>query len=231
MNYNSGNQTTRIPRARSLFVAALILGYAFGTVAQSAAQVTPPVTPAAITPPSDVSAFLLGSATGTQGYVCLPKDSGASWTVNGARPEATLFTETLGQQFEIITHFLSPNTNPNRNAPNPLAFANATWQSSLDSSMVWAQAKEFIVAGTDASCPHTGSISCLLLESIGSQKGPEGGKVMTQTRFIQRLNTNGGSAPETGCSVAADVGKQVLVPYTADSYFFHKSEQTLSPFF
>jgi hypothetical protein len=29
-------------------------------------------------------------------------------------------------------------------------------------------------------------------------------------------------APADGCSTAADVGKQVLVPYTADYYFFRK---------
>jgi hypothetical protein len=31
----------------------------------------------------------------------------------------------------------------------------------------------------------------------------------------------GGSAPATGCSVLSDVGKQTLVPYTADYYFYH----------
>jgi hypothetical protein len=43
---------------------------------------------------------------------------------------------------------------------------------------------------------------------------------MTQTTYIQRLNTTGGTAPANGCSASGDVGKQVLVPYTADYYFF-----------
>jgi hypothetical protein len=47
---------------------------------------------------------------------------------------------------------------------------------------------------------------------------------MTQTTFIQRLNTNGGSAPADGCASASDVGKQKLVPYTADYYFFRKDQ-------
>jgi hypothetical protein len=51
--------------------------------------------------------------------------------------------------------------------------------------------------------------------------GPVGGNFLTQTTFIQRLNTQGGSAPDTGCSVLSDVDKQTLVPYTADYYFFH----------
>jgi hypothetical protein len=44
---------------------------------------------------------------------------------------------------------------------------------------------------------------------------------MTRTTYVQRLNTKGGLAPTQGCAAAADVGKQVLVPYTADYYFFH----------
>ena len=71
-------------------------------------------------------------------FAC-PKSTGASWTVNAARPEATLFTSFFGQDFQIITHFLSPDTNPNEFAPNPLPFGSATWQSSFDSSKVWAQ--------------------------------------------------------------------------------------------
>jgi hypothetical protein len=184
-----------------------------------------PVTPVAITPPVGNSAFLVGHAFGTQGYVCLPSGTGASWTVNGARPEATLFANIFGEATQIITHFLSPNTNPNKFAPNPLAFANATWQSSFDSSRVWAQTQHAISpAGSDPSCPNTGSIACLLLQVIGAEEGPAGGRSLTKTTFIQRLNTNGGSAPATGCSVSGDVGKQTLVPYTADYYFFRADQ-------
>ncbi len=52
---------------------------------------TAPVTPPAITPPVGNRLFLAGHAFGSQGYVCLPLGSGVSWTVNNARPEATLF--------------------------------------------------------------------------------------------------------------------------------------------
>jgi Protein of unknown function (DUF3455) len=226
MRYNLGQQSKKTARVRSLFVAALVLGCAFGTVARAAAQkITTPTTPPAITPPAGNSAFLAGHAVGTQGYVCLPTSTGASWTVNGSRPEATLFGSLFGQGDQIINHFLSPDTTPNEFAPNPLPFGSPTWQSSLDSSVVWAKAlTPSVAAGSNASCPNAGAISCLLLQSIGSQKGPTGGKQMTQTTFIQRLNTTGGSAPSTGCSGSADVGKQTLVPYTADYYFFHKDQ-------
>jgi hypothetical protein len=225
MSYNPSQQTKKTARVRNLFAAALVLGCAFGTVTHAAAQkITSPTTPPIITPPAGDSAFLLGRGVGTQGYVCLPQGTGASWTVNGARPEATLFTNFVRQDVQIITHFLSPDTNPNQFAPNPLPFGSATWQSSFDSSVVWAQAQNAIAAGSDASCPNTGAISCLLLQSIGSKKGPTGGKFMAQTTFIQRLNTKGGSAPADGCAVPGDVGKQTLVPYSADYYFFHKDK-------
>ena len=223
MNYTLDQQTRTAAAVRRLFAVALMLGPAFGGVTNAHAQfVTPPTTPALITPPAGNSAFLLGRATGTQGYVCLPTSTGASWTVNGARPEATLFTSLFGQDIQIITHFLSPDTNPNEFAPNPLPFGSATWQSSFDTSKVWAQAVHSIPAGSDASCPNTGAIGCLLLQSIGSQQGPTGGRLLTQTTFIQRLNTAGGTAPTDGCAVAGDVGKQALVPYTADYYFFRR---------
>jgi hypothetical protein len=190
-----------------------------GAVAAQDVNVTTPATPPIITPDGN-SAFLATHGVGTQGYVCLPTATGASWTVVNARPEATLFVSVARQPVQVITHFLSPNTSPNKFAPNPLPFGNATWQSSFDSSKVWAQAEHAIAAGTDPSCPNAGSIACLLLQVIGAEPGPAGGKSLTKTTFIQRLNTSGGAAPNDGCSVAADVGKQALVPYSADYIFF-----------
>jgi hypothetical protein len=228
MSINFGQLTELTTRVRSLFIATLALGCAFGTVTHAGAQtITLPATPGAITPPAGNSAFLLGHAVGTQGYVCLPTSTGAStasWTVNASRPEATLFVNFFDRYEEVVTHFLSPDTNPNKSAPNPLPFGSATWQSSLDSSKVWGQSLQSIPAGSDPSCPNTGAIACLLLQSIGSADGLAGGKFMTQTTFVQRLNTKGGSAPNAGCSVLSDVGKQTLVPYTADYYFFHADE-------
>lgn len=183
-----------------------------------------PTTSETIAPPAGTSAFLLGHGVGTQSHVCLPTTTGASWTVNNARPEATLFTHVFGEAVQIITHFLSPVVNPNDVGPKPSRFGDATWQSSFDSSRVWAQKQKFVTAGTEASCPNSGAIDCLLLQVIGSDEGPAGGRLLTKTTFIQRLNTNGGSAPATGCSVTGDVGKQALVPYSADYYFFRNDQ-------
>src|ERR1041385_6901723 len=206
---------------RRAIAVAFLFGCVLGMVAAANAQnLSSPNTPVTITPPAGNVPYLMGSAVGTQGYVCLPSGSGASWTVNSSRPEATLFVKMFGRDVQIMTHFLSPDANPNQNAPNPLPFGSPTWQSSLDSSVVWAKSLSLIPAGSDPSCSHTGAIPCLLLQSIGSQQGPGGGGLMTGTTYIQRLNTTGGVAPADGCSVSGDVGKQKLVPYTADYYFF-----------
>lgn len=226
MSYNFSQSIKKTTRGRRLFTAALVLGSALGTVNQAVAQrVTPPPTPIGITPEAGNSAFLVGHAFGTQGYICLPTAPGAStaaWNSNNARPEATLFTKVFGQDVQIITHFLSPDTHPNENAPNPLPFGNATWQSSFDSSRVWAKAINTpVVAGTDPeSCPNSGSIPCLLLESVGNKKGPAGGRLLADVTFVQRLNTYGGAAPTTACSA----GQTQLQPYTADYYFYHAAE-------
>lgn len=220
MKNNCFKSVLATARGGRFLAAILVLACAFGTVAQAAAQkagiVTPP-TPDNITPQRGNVPFLVGHAAGSQGYICLPTATGgSSWTVNPPRPEATLFTDLLGAQFQIITHFASVNTNPNGAFPVAPG-GNATWQSSFDSSKVWAVAVGHIDAGTDDSCPHDGSIQCLLLQSAGNQKGPTGGRLLADTTFIQRLNTNGGSAPAGSCTV----GQALLVPYTADYYFFH----------
>jgi len=220
MNYNLIQQS-KSARVRSLFTAALVLACAFGTVNQAAAQVTPPTTPDTIAVPAGNSAYLVGHAFGSQGYTCLPTSTGGTAWNPTARPEATLFTDLFGQQFQIITHFQSINENPKAGVIVPRS-GNATWQSSLDSSRVWMVKVNGIDAGSDqASCPNSGSIQCLLLQSVGNKKGPTGGSLFAKTTFIQRLNTAGGAVPTSACSA----GQTELVPYTADYFFFRADKQ------
>jgi Protein of unknown function (DUF3455) len=216
MSYNFNQQTTKTARVRSLLGAALLLACAFGTVTLAGAQVTPPPTPTDIAVPEGNSAFLVGHAFGSQGYTCLPTSTGAAAWNPTARPEATLFTDFFGRSFQIITHFQSINENPKPGVIVPLS-GNATWQGSFDSSRVWAVKNKGIDPSSGiASCRHTGSIQCLLLQSVGNKKGPTGGDLLANTTFIQRLNTNGGAVPTTACTV----GQTQLVPYTADYFFF-----------
>jgi hypothetical protein len=212
MSYN----LNQIARVRSLFAAALVLACAFGTVTLAGAQVTPPTTPDTIAVQAGNHAFLVGHAFGSQGYTCLPTATGGTAWNPSARPEATLFSDLFGAQFQIITHFQSINENPKPGVTVPLS-GNATWQSSLDSSRVWAVKVAGIDAGTDPeSCPNSGSIQCLLLQSVGNKKGPTGGNLLAKTTFIQRLNTRGGAVPTTACTA----GQTQLVPYRADYFFF-----------
>jgi hypothetical protein len=224
MSYNYGQKANKTARVRTLFAAALVLAGAFSTVTLAGAQVTPPITPDTIAVPAGNSAYLVGHAFGSQGYTCLPTATGGTGWNPSSRPEATLFSDLFGQQFQIITHFQSVNENPIAGVTVPQS-GNATWQSSLDSSRVWMVKKSGIDAGSDpASCPNTGSIQCLLLQSVGNKKGPTGGNLLAKATFIQRLNTSGGAVPTSACTV----GQTQLVPYTAD-YFFFRADPTDKP--
>jgi hypothetical protein len=177
-------------------------------------RVKPPDMPDNIQVEEGNKAFLEGRAIGTQNYICLPSGSGFAWTLFG--PQATLFND---HDRQVITHFLSPNPSPN----DPLGSdtPRATWQHSRDTSTVWAFATP-ATTSTDPAFVAPGAIPWLLLDVVGAQDGPTGGDKLSETTFIQRLNTSGGMAPSTGCASAADVGKRVFVPYTAD-YFFYKA--------
>ena len=148
MSGNFDQQGKKTARVRTLFVAALVLACAFGTVNNASAQnLTPPQTPAEITVPDGNSLYLIGHAFGSQGYTCLPTSTGGTAWNPSARPEATLFSDLFGQQFQIITHFQSINEGPKAGVIPPLS-GNATWQGSLDSSRVWAVK----AAGPGTSC-------------------------------------------------------------------------------
>jgi hypothetical protein len=213
------NSTTNERRtSRSVLLIAGVA--ALGLVSTAAAQadhgrrVTPPPVPAQIEVEAGNEAFLVGHATGTQNYVCLPSGSGVAWAL--FTPQATLFNDD-GQQ--VITHFFSPN-------PHEGGIVRATWEHSRDTSTVWARAVGMATNASDPQFVAPGAIAWLLLnvKDTGAQAGPTGGDKLTGTTFIQRLNTAGGSAPATDCAVATDVGKKAFVPYTAD-YFFYRSEE------
>jgi hypothetical protein len=53
---------------------------------------------------------------------------------------------------------------------------------------------------------------------VGTRPGPKGGSLLSNTTYIQRVNTTGGTAPSTACTVA---GAIEFVPYTAE-YIFYK---------
>jgi len=173
-------------------------------------RVTPPPVPAGLEVPAGNRAFLVGRATGTQNYVCLPSGPGFAWTL--FTPQATLFTD---HERQLITHFFSPN-------PVEGGTIRAAWQHSRDTSTVWARL--FAPPSTDAAFVAPGAIPWLVLEvGDNAQDGPRGGRALSKTSFIHRLNTFGGVAPSTGCAAPANVGRTEFVPYKAD-YFFYVDE-------
>jgi len=74
-----------------------------------------------------------------------------------------------------------------------------------------------MLTGDNATVDKT-AIDWLRVTVTTTEGGPRG--VLARTTFIQRVNTTGGLAPDTGCSSAADVGKSAFVPYTADYNFY-----------
>lgn len=200
------------------FVVSGVIAIALGASAMAQTSAVdgagaPPV-PANIQVPAGATLLFKGNAEGTQNYVCLPTASGFAWTFFS--PQATLsftfkfFGRDIHQQ--IVTHFLSPN-------PSENGTSRVTWQSSLDTSAVWGKLRTD-GSSTDPKFVAPGAIPWLILEAVGTQKGPNGGEILSNTAFIQRLNTGGGVAPATGCSEAANVGATALVPYTADYFFY-----------
>ena len=151
--------------------------------------------PAGLEVPAGNRAFREGDAIGTQDYICLP----SGWTFFG--PQATLFNE---RDRQIITHFLSPN-------PFENGTPRVTWQDSEDTSKVWGSALHAVTV-------DPGAIPWVLLQVVGAEDGPTGGDELSETTYIQRLNTVGGLAPSTPCTV----GMMALAPYTAN-YFFYKA--------
>jgi hypothetical protein len=197
-------------RASGAFVSVVA---AFAGAA-SAQTIAVPAVPYDIVVPAGNTAYLKASATGTQNYVCLPSGSGLAWKFQG--PQATLFVTfkwfngEVRQQ--IATHFLSPNP------IEPGIPARATWQSSSDTSAVWAKKTG---ESSDPAFVTPGAIPWFRLQAVGAQTGPTGGAMLAQTTFIQRVNTTGGAMAATACSEA---GAIAFVPYTAD-YIFYRASQ------
>lgn len=170
-------------------------------------SIHPPPVPGDLEVPAGHRAFLEGHAVGTQNYACVPSGSGFAWALY--TPQATLFSDEAQQ---LTTHFFSPN-------PFEVGTFRPAWQHSRDTSTIWA---ELVAPSSDAGFVAPGAIPWLLLHVVQNQDGPTGGRKLTATRYIHRVNTSGGKAPSTGCSVSADLGKKALVPYTADYIFYSK---------
>jgi hypothetical protein len=190
-------------RSGSFIVAALAIAAPFAAMATN---IKPPNVPDTLAVPAGSKAFLIGHAVGTQNYICLPDGAGAKWVLFG--PQATVFDDH-GRQ--LMTHFLSPN-------PAESNALRATWMDSDRTSSVWA-AK--VAESDDARFVEPGAIKWFLLQVKGTEEGSQRNDRLMKTTVIHRVNTSGGVAPASECTLTGDVGKTKFVPYTAD-YVFYK---------
>lgn len=87
--------------------------------------------------------------------------------------------------------------------------AGPAWEAN-DGSRVIGQ------AAADAPSPDANSIPWLLVHVV-RHEGHTG--VLSRATNIQRINTKGGKAPDSGCDATA-TGHEIRVPYTADYLFY-----------
>ncbi len=136
-------------------------------------------------------------AIGAQVYTCTVSGGADAGADAGAptyawvlkAPDAVLYDATFNQ---VGTHGMGPN-----------------WTSTVDGSVV----NGMKVAQADA--PISTAIPWLLLKAMSTT----GTGVFTKVTYVQRLNTNGGKAPASGCD-ATTAGTDTRVPYSADYEFF-----------
>jgi hypothetical protein len=178
-----------------------------------------------LAPPAGNHLVLKTSGAGTQDYICLPSPTNpltTSWVFE--RPQAVLSTTLPGNiGLEVAEHALL--TVPGiattasagcTEAADGQAQYCPSWRNPLDQSTVWGSKIASVAAGSAADCPHPGAVACLLLKAVATTGGDLRTGVFGATTFIQRLNTEGGAAPTTPCSV----GQIEQVPYRANYLFY-----------
>jgi hypothetical protein len=183
--------TTRFTLACAgvLAVCGLIAATAFARPAPQNAS-GDPLDPRTYAPHS--KRFLSVYAIGVQKYAC---QANGTWLFTD--PEATLY-RTAHTRKPIGSHYLN------------FATGRPVWRFKDGSSV---EAARYATAPGGA-----GNIALLLLQSIVTTTGPDGDR-LTDTTWVQRLDTGGGVAPAGVCTP----GDTKAVPYSAD-YSFWKAK-------
>ena len=149
----------------------------------------PPATPVQLHVPAGESLIKRLHATGVQIYECAPAKNDSSQFEWAFRGPEAKLFNTTGGG--AGKHYAGP-----------------TWESNDGSAVVGE-----VVASSPS--PQSGSIAWLLLRA----KGTAGNGVFSHVRFIQRLNTVGGSAPGPACRKEQS-GQQLRASYSADYFFY-----------
>jgi hypothetical protein len=167
------------------------------TQVANAAPPQPAVPPQLV--PGGASQFLVAHAKGVQIYVCAKITTKTpntfEWTFR--EPRADL----VGDNGQLIKHTKGP-----------------TWTAQADSSSVIRDtARE--LKSADSPAPAR-DIPWLLVPVKPAGSSNEAGDLLTGTTFVQRINTQGGTAPPAAECRAQTVDQVREVPYQADYVFF-----------
>jgi Protein of unknown function (DUF3455) len=179
----------------------LLSSLSIGMIPASASVALSFEIPEPLNVPSGQILLLKSKAKGAQIYVCQAVTNNASgygnepatyqWTLKA--PEAALFNAKGVQKGK---HYLGP-----------------TWEWQ-DGSKVQGKVK------TKVDAPDAQSIPWLLLEAQQpTDRKIDASGVLSSVKWVQRLNTTGGKAPQTGCD-RPNQNHEIRVSYTADYYFW-----------
>jgi hypothetical protein len=190
--------TTTLRFRRFISACASVLALCGLIAATASAQPAPntapgdPLDPRTYAPHS--KSFLAVYATGVQNYIC---QANGAWLFTD--PVATLYKSPDARN-PIGTHFLNTAT------------GRPVWQFKDGSSVEAARYA--------AAAGGTGNIPWLLLQSVVTTTGPDGDR-LTNTTWVQRLDTSGGVAPAGTCTP----GATVAIPYSAGYVFWKAAEE------
>jgi len=162
--------------------------------APAAPKLAAPAVPDAIKVPETATAVLKANAKGVQIYTCGPKKDAPGKYEWSLKAPEATLSDDSGKAFG--KHYAGP-----------------TWESE-DGSKVAGVMK----AKVDA--PAATAIPWLLIEA----KSNEGQGQLSHVSFVQRVQTEGGKAPATGCDKKHDKA-ETKVDYSAVYYFFTDSAQ------
>ena len=194
-----------LARSRRALVMGIVAAAATVSMTQVAsAAPAPPKVPDAVAVPPGNKLFLVAKTKvgdAVQIYQCnaTPNTPNSPFTWAFVEPRATLIADN-GQ---VVNHFVGP-----------------TWQAKDGSKVQATVAND----GKARVTVDPTAIPWLLLSATSTAAGPDGDR-LTNTTFIQRINTTGGLAPDPAeCNQAAATAKtRKEVQYTADYLFWKKT--------
>ena len=171
-----------------------------GVQDQSASVLKPPSgVPAVLQPPAGSTVAVLFHGRGDQVYICTSMSGGGSdgGTMDGGTTS-----------YAWVLNAPDAKLYDDAGKQGGTHYAGPTWTANDQSSVVAMRVQQ-------VNAPQSGSISWLLLKAISNA----GTGLLSSISFVQRVYTQGGVAPTSGCD-AGTVGTTTRVAYSAEYYFY-----------